>query len=57
MGTWNCLFDRCLVWIRAVCVGGAQLEVAPVSEMPDGRVPFNTWVLVVELSSGMSGDQ
>ena len=51
------MVDRNFVWMRAVWVGAAQLEVAPVSEMPDGSVPFKTRVLVVGLSSGMSGDQ
>ena len=43
--------------MSAVSDGGAQLEDAPVSEIPDGSVPFKTWVRVVSECSGSSGDQ
>jgi hypothetical protein len=44
--------------MSSVSVGGAQLEEAPVSEMPDGSVPFKTCARVVSASwLSRSGDQ
>jgi hypothetical protein len=43
--------------MSAVSVGGAQLDEAPVSEMPEGTVPFNTRVRVLFSFVGVSGDQ
>ncbi len=57
VGTWKRLVERWLVCISAVSVDGAQLEEAPVSEMPDGIVPFNTCVFVDSSFLGMIGDQ
>ena len=46
VGIWKVLVDFLVVWIKAVSVAGAQLDDAPVSEMPDGMVPLRTpcWI-------------
>ena len=56
VGTWNRLVDFLFVWMMAASVGGAQLEVAPVSDTPEGRFPFKIASLI-SFSFVMSGDQ
>jgi hypothetical protein len=47
VGSTNIFVDFLPVWINAFSVAGAQLDDAPVSDMPDGMVPlstpFRTW--------------
>ena len=56
VGTWKRLLDFLFVYMMAASVGGAQLDVAPVSDTPEGRFPLSVTVLISS-SSVMSGDQ
>ena len=59
-GSTNILFDFVPVRMSAFSVAGAQLDEAPVSDIPDGMVPLSTPSRTLFSCCGcglLSGDQ